>query len=114
MTANWINAARGVTTKVRDDGRHGDRTRQVDGGTRQGRLRVVLARRDLTPADTIPGIGPIAATAIAVSVETFAKATRLRRLVGLVPKTDVGRWQAEARCHFTHMRTNATASAHHR
>lgn len=65
---------------------------------------------------TVPGIGPISATAIAAlapPAETFAKG-RERRLVGSHASSKVDRRQAEARCDIQDGRTHAQAPPHHR
>ena len=64
---------------------------------------------------TVPGIGPISATAIAAlapPAETFAKG-RERRLVGSHASSKVDRRQAEARCNIQNGRTHAQTPAHH-
>ncbi len=65
---------------------------------------------------TVPGIGPISATAIAAlapPAETFAKG-RVCRLAGSHASSTIDRRQAEARCDIQNGRTHAQAPAHHR
>ena len=66
---------------------------------------------------TIPGIGPITATAIAAlapPAETFTQGPRLRRLAGAHAAAEVDRRQAEAGRDLEDGRANAEAAADHR
>ena len=72
-----------------------------------------IARRLMT----IPGVGPITATAIsalAPPAETFAKRARLCRLAWASTAATVDARQAEAGLNHQDGGTHVTASAHHR
>jgi transposase len=65
---------------------------------------------------TIPGIGPITATAIAAIARPadVRQGARLRRLGGVGAEAGIDRRQAEARCDFQNGRAHSETAAHHR
>jgi hypothetical protein len=76
----------------------------------------VLAMTKSRRLVTVPGIGPISATAIAalaLPAETLAKGRDFTAWPGLTP-LKIDRRLAEARCDIQDGRTHAQAAPHHR